>query len=89
VLDYDIDVRVAASGAGRVRISGQVVPGPGQSLDAASGLEVALDGPAAALGVTNQLGEFDFGPQEEGEYTLSVEAAEERLLVEDLPARRA
>ena len=88
-LDYDIDVRVAASDAGRVRISGQVLPGPARSLDAASGLEVALAGPTAALGVTNELGEFDFGPQEEGEYTLSVEAAEERLVVEDLPARRA
>jgi hypothetical protein len=88
-LDYDIDVRIVLSGAGRVRVSGQVLPGPGRPLDAASGLEVALDGPQRALGTTNELGEFDFGPRQEGDYTLSVEAAEERLIVKDLSARRA
>ena len=90
-LDYDIDVRVAPAGSGLVRISGQVLPGPDRPLDAAAGLEVALLGPEAppALASTNELGEFDLGPHEEGEYTLCVEAAEERLLVDGLPARRA
>jgi anti-sigma factor RsiW len=88
--DYDIDVRVTPADGGRVRISGQVLPGPERSLDAAAGVEVALVGPElpVALVDTNELGEFDFGPQPEGDYTLSIEAPEERLVVDDLPARR-
>lgn len=90
-LDYDIDVRVVPAADGRVRISGQVLPGPDRPLDAVADLEVALLGPetAVAIATTNELGEFDFDSQEEGDYTLSVEAADERLLINNLSARRA
>jgi hypothetical protein len=90
-LDYDIDVRVAPAGADRVRVSGQILPGPERPLDAVAGIEIALsaeDAPSA-VAETNELGEFDFGPRDEGDYTLAVEAREERLLVASLPARRA
>jgi hypothetical protein len=87
-LDYDIDVRVTAAAPGRVRISGQVLPGPERPIDAVAGLEVALLGPsvAAAITTTNELGEFDFGPRDEGAYTLCVETGEERLLADVPPA---
>ena len=88
-LDYDIDVRVTAAGAGRVRVTGQVLPGPDREIDAVSGVEVAIFGPLSLARTTNELGEFDFGQLEEGDYTLSVEADEERLLVEPLPVRPA
>lgn len=87
-LDYDIDVRVIPAEPGRVRISGQVLPGPERPIDAVVGLEVALLAPSATASVaaTNELGEFDFGPRDEGDYTLCVETGEERLLVDALPA---
>jgi anti-sigma factor RsiW len=85
-LDYDIDVRVSATGASAARVSGQVLPGPDRPLDAVAGLEVALVGTdgSTLVAETSELGEFDFGPCAEGEYTLAVEAAEDRLLVENL-----
>jgi anti-sigma factor RsiW len=88
-LDYDIDVRIAPAGGGLVRISGQVLPGPTRSLEAATDLEIALLGPTAetALSTTNELGEFDLGLRTEGDYALCVEAAEDRLVVDGLPAR--
>ena len=86
-LDYDIDVRVIGAGPGRVRVSGQILPGAARPIDAVAGLEVALlDASTFSVATTNELGEFDFGPRDEGDYTLSVETGEERLLVDPLPA---
>lgn len=88
-LDYDIDVRVSPAAGGEARVSGQVLPGPDRPLDAVAGLEVALVGAdgAARVAETSELGEFDFGACPQGEYTLAIEADEDRLLVEKLAAR--
>lgn len=90
-LDYDIDVRIAPASEGRVRVSGQILPGPNRPIEAAANLEVALAGrdEHAVTTATNELGEFDFGSLDEDDYTLSVETDDERLLVESLPARSA
>lgn len=89
VLDYDIDVRVLPSGATTLRVAGQVLPGPDRAIESASGLEVILSRPGSmTLKTTNELGEFSFEAVAEGEWTLQIEAAEDRLIVERLPVFR-
>jgi anti-sigma factor RsiW len=87
-LDYDIDVRVTPAAGSRVRISGQVLPGPDRPLEAVAGVEVLLAGAAGAvaLSATNELGEFAFEPVEGGEYSLYVDVAEDILRAGDFAA---
>ena len=88
-LDYDIDVRVASAAGGSVRISGQVLPGPERPIDDVAGIDVVLlaDGSAAGQHVTNELGEFEFDGVAPGDYSLAIEAAEDRIVVDTLTAQ--
>ena len=87
-LDYDIDVRIADRASDSVRVSGQILPGPERPIEAVSGVDIALIRHGRAVGYcsTSNLGEFDFGSVPCGDYTLSVETEEERILVERLTA---
>lgn len=87
--EYDIDVRIAAADSGRVRVSGQVLPGPDRPLERVAGVEVSLirGGRALATCATTDLGEFDFGAVAGGDYAMSIEAEDERLVVDAFPAR--
>ena len=90
-LDYNVDIRVTPLGAGRVRVAGQVLPGPSRPIEAVANLEIALakGGKVTALCSTNELGEFAFDQvEEEGGYTLYIEVAEDLLLVEGPPAKQ-
>ena len=87
-LDYDIDVRIAERESDAVRVSGQVLPGAQRPIESVSGVDVALvrEGRAVGLCVTSDLGEFDFGAVPPGDYTLSVETDEDRILIDRLTA---
>ncbi len=90
-LDYDVDIRVVASGPEQVRISGQVLPGPDRPMGAVAGIEIALVSPSGTTELcdTSELGEFSFAASAEGAYSLYVETAEERLVIENLHANSA
>lgn len=87
-LDYDIDVRIADREKGQVEVSGQILPGSDRPIEAVSGVEMELvsDGRAISQCSTSELGEFDFGLVPVGDYSLNVEADEDRILVERLTA---
>lgn len=89
-LDYDIDVRISDRESDAVRVSGQILPGSERPIDAVAGVDMALIREGRAVGVcsTSELGEFDFGCVPSGDYTLSVETDEDRILVEHLTARQ-
>lgn len=85
-LDYDIDVRVSQVDSAFVRVSGQVLPGSERPIESVSGVDVALihDGQAVAICPTSGLGEFDFGTVNPGNYEMSIETDEDRILIEQL-----
>jgi len=85
-LDYDIDVRISQIDSAFVRVSGQVLPGSERPIESVSGVDVALllDGLAVAICPTTGLGEFDFGAVDPGNYELSIETDEDRILIEQL-----
>jgi hypothetical protein len=88
--DFDVDLRVAPSGADRVRLSGQLFySGDGDADERTTGAALLLTGRGAALERrTGALGEFSFESVPDGDYDLTIDAGTARLLVESVPVRR-
>jgi hypothetical protein len=85
--DYSIDLQVAASGAMRAELNGQILREGELMFESVTGLQLdlMLNGGTVLSTITNDRGEFTIPAVEAGSYDLRVDAYEASITIVGLP----